>query len=152
MAPTAATLTTSPSWRSFPASLTSLARTWVMASFAALTRQTPLYRAHAATPTPTRPLPPPGSLREWWRTDQEPPCSRLHWPWASSSWWQCLWGNKWRILSDRAATGPWFLMVSSPDWFQESDGERFEKIFSGHPSSEVSHWAEKAVITSRLNS
>lgn len=102
-APTAATLTTSPSWRSCPASPTSPARTWAMASSAAPTRLTPRCRARAATRTPTRPRPPPGSPREWWRTDQEPPCSRPRWPWASSWWWQCLWGNKWRIFSDRAA-------------------------------------------------
>jgi len=149
MAPTAATLTTSPSWRSFPASLTSLARTWVMDSFAALTRQTPLYRAHAATPTPTRLLPPPGSLRELWRIDQEPRCSRPLWPWASSLWWQCLWGNKWRILSDRAAGS--LLLNGLISWLIPRI-RRGRDLGKGHPSSEVSHWAEKAVITSRLNS
>ena len=105
-APTAATLTTSPSWRSCPASPTSPARTWATASSAAPTRPTPPCPARAATPTPTRPRPPPGSPRGWSRTDPGPQCSRPHWPWASSWWWQCLWGNKWRIPSDPAAPGP----------------------------------------------
>ena len=105
--------------------------------FTSGTRITRPWPARAATPTPTRPRPPPPGDPRPPPCPEPPPSWRPHSASSSWSWWQCLWGNKWRISSDPAAP-------SSPDWFQESEE-------SATLEQKVSHWAEKAVIT-KMNS